>query len=354
MKYLFVFTNLLTAVMGFFSSYSYNSEPIDTSFQNSYITLPSSKQDSSINYSFKSNSYYNSDSREYYSSFSQQKLSFSQHYTLSSHSFSFSQITPSFLLESSQSNQEMTDYIKMTVDMNIIGETVATFTNAKQSIFLDAISLLVHIEKNNLWFESLVDVLINNRRLLMDMQPRFLDTTVLNAIIGVSIDVNSVQNFETDFTNSVNDGSLITALANNGLIVQLELNEIAVDNPNAPSDDTSPPSDDTLSDDTPSTDDDIFGSFNNDKTKVNKKALIGGIVGSAGMISLIILYKRRIVKSIKSNPIQFSTNIAPVAVIPYHINQAVGNGPAFNGNEFIHENTLTAPGPAIEQSVVEV
>jgi hypothetical protein len=290
MKYLLVFTNLLTTVMGLFSSYSYNSIPNENSysFPNSYITLPSSKLDNSMDYSLKSTSYYNSDSNQYYSSFS-------QYHTLSSNSFLF-------LLESSQSNQETIDYVKMTVDMNIIGETVATFTNVKQIIFLEAVSLLVHINRNNLWFESLVDLLINNRRLLMDMQPIILDTTVLNAIMGVSIDVNNVQNFQTVFTNSVNDGSLITALANNGLNVQLELNEITVENPNAPSDDTPPPSDDT--------------SLSNHKTKINKKALIGGIVGSVGMLSLVIIYKRRVIKSVKSNPVQFSANIVPATVTP--------------------------------------
>ena len=244
--------------------------------------LSSSKQYSQFNLVYDS----------YYSSFSQQE-------------FSCSQGSSSFLQESSHSNQEIVDYVKMIVDMNIIGETVATFTNAKQIIFLETISLLVHINRNNLWFESLVDFLINNRRLLMDMQPIILDTTALNAIIGVSIDINNVQNFEIAFTNSVNDGSLITALANNGLTVQLELNEIALEDPNSPTDDTPPPSDDITDDD----------------TKINKKALIGGIVGSVGMLSLLILYKRRVIKSVKSDPVQFSTNIVPATVTPYHINQ---------------------------------
>jgi hypothetical protein len=243
--------------------------------------------------SIMSNSYYDS----FMFSENSEKMSFhkSSINTIESHSykyysnkvselsFSFDSFTDSENLEhhddvsydddDSYDNIEKYDrFVK--VDLDIIGETKATFDIIKQQIFINSVSIIVSVNNKLIWFESINDIVYQNLHL------RRLEIQAINAILGVAVNETIANDVVTFFKNSIDDGSLVNYLVNNGLNISMNINDISlVSSPDLTDDDYTTPSlpNPIISDDT---------------DNKNIIIIVCSIVGSAIVIFVIIFMNK--------------------------------------------------------------
>ena len=280
------------------NSYSYYDSFNEPSFSEPSFSEPSFSEPSLITPSFSQSSFSQS-------SFSQS--SFSQ-YSLSESSFHLSHIFPSIdddyntkdddnISDDNDKIENYNSFVK--VDLDIIGESKASFDILKQQIFINGVSIIVSINSKLIWFDSITDIFIQQRYLRKSY--RTLIQQGVNTILGIAVNDNQGTNVVTSFKNSVDDGTFINILQSNGLTLSLNINNITVvSSPNLTTDDDDNNENPVLSDDT----------ITNDLVDVNKEAVIG-IASSGGFMIFIfaVIYIRKIRNKIKpeKNMIPFTS-----------------------------------------------
>jgi len=261
-----------------------------------------------ISFSYNSFSNYNSYSfsRNQYSYKSMNSNEYSSDIPLSFSIYDYDESSFNKNIESSSTQQiiDINEKVIVAIDLTITGETVLTFVLEKQNIFLDTISTVMNIIKDDIKISSIKDIVITNNTIR-----KLLESTYLNIILNIQVNKNNIENMVSTFANSVNNGEFIQMLKLQGLDIQVQINEISVINNDGTSnpiniinDDDNITNDDNSADDNKSTD----GNQKYKKDKSNKNAIIVSVTIIGGLVFLTFYIKKIKINKVRAEKINES------------------------------------------------